>query len=82
VRLFSSRVKKEDNNTDQKDLEYWLQKLIVSGLKIGISKRELLNDYYLDEIGEIIFEWNEMHKTDNSESETEEVYADGFFGDE
>ena len=27
-----------------------LQQLIASGLRIGVSKRELLEDYYLDEL--------------------------------
>jgi hypothetical protein len=35
--------------------EHWFQELIVVAGKIGISKRQLLEDYYYDEIP-IIFE--------------------------
>ncbi len=35
--------------------EQWLQRLIATGLKIGISKRELMEDYYPDELS-LIFE--------------------------
>lgn len=32
---------------------HWLQRLIAMGLCLGIGKRELLEDYYMDEIGSI-----------------------------
>ena len=31
------------------------------GLCLGIGKRELLEDYYMDEIGSIAQAWNELH---------------------
>lgn len=47
---------------------------------MGISKKELFFDYYMDEIGEIIYEHNEMHKAPDKDEIIE--YADGnsFFG--
>ena len=45
---------------------------------MGISKRELLQDYYLDEIGEIIHEYNALHKYDASGSK--EASCENFFG--
>ncbi len=44
---------------------------------MGISKKALLEDFYLDEIGEIAFELSDMKYGDESE---ETVYADEFFG--
>lgn len=52
--------------------ERWLQKLIAAGLCIGIGKRELLNDYYMDEIGVILEEWNALKKGED----TSEVQMD------
>ena len=48
-------------------------------MSIGVSKRELLNDYYADEIGPVIEEWNRLH--DPRREETETVDAQTFFGD-
>jgi len=31
---------------------------------MGISKNELLSDYYMDEIGWVIQAWNERHNPD------------------
>jgi hypothetical protein len=33
----------------------------------------------MDEIGEIIYEYNEMHRIDKKDEEVQEVYADDFF---
>ena len=60
--------------------EHWFQGLIAAALSIGISKRELLNDYYMDEIGPIFEEWNRLHDPDREE--TEEVEAADFLGGE
>ncbi|MFR5853449.1 MAG: hypothetical protein ACLUE8_03490 [Lachnospiraceae bacterium] len=49
-------------------------------MSIGISKRELLNDYYMDEIGPVFEEWNRLHDPDREE--TEEVEAAEFLGGE
>lgn len=59
--------------------ENWLQGLIASALMMGISKRELLEDYYLDEILEIMKEWNRLHGAESSEPEPLDALA--FFGD-
>lgn len=60
--------------------ESWFQGLIAAALSIGISKRELLNDYYMDEIGLIFEAWNRLH--DPNREETEEVEAAEFLGGE
>ena len=36
----------------------WLQRLIAMGLSLGIGKRELMEDYYFDEIGAVAEAWN------------------------
>ncbi len=51
--------------------------MMASCLSIGISKRELMEDYYLDEIGKVIAEWNVMHSPDGPE---EEMNAMAFLG--
>lgn len=63
----------------QDDGEGWLQNLIAGGLSIGISKRELLEDYYIDEISEVIAGWNRLHNPDSDRIET--VNAKAFLGD-
>ena len=57
------------------DTEYWLQKLIVCCLKIGISKKELFEDYYIDEIEHIFKQYNSF----NQEDEVTYVGVDEFF---
>ena len=39
------------------------------GLCLGIGKRELLEDYYMDEIGSIAQAWNELHNPRANETE-------------
>lgn len=46
---------------------------------IGISKRELLEDYYPDELPAIFEAWGEMHGV-KGEAETEEVDVMEFLG--
>jgi predicted amidohydrolase len=53
--------------------------MIVCGLSIGISKKELLNDYFVEEIGEIIYEYNKLHEYKKEDTKVEEVYCDDFF---
>ena len=48
------------------------------GLCLGIGKRELLEDYYMDEIGSIAQAWNELHNP--SANETEVISPEAFFG--
>lgn len=50
----------------------WFQELIVCARHIGISKRELLEDYYYDEIPLIFKKYNDLHNPDKDE----EVYWD------
>lgn len=58
---------------------YWLQRLIAVCVSIGISKRDLFECYYVDEIGEVIHEYGEMRRR-AYEDETEEVDDGEFFG--
>ena len=52
----------------------WFQQLIAMGLSLGIGKRQLLEDYYFDEIFDI------FGCRLNSENQTEKlVDAEGFF---
>ena len=57
-----------------------MQGLIACCLSIGISKRELFEDYYLDEIREVILEHNRLHTLVEKEKVAEAVYCDDFFG--
>ena len=45
---------------------------------MGIGKRQLLEDYYFDEIGEIIHQWNALYQ---GEEEEDQVDALTFFGE-
>ena len=49
--------------------EHWFQELIVVAGKIGISKRQLLEDYYYDEIPIIFEKYAEL----NNPKEKDEV---------
>ena len=54
----------------------WLQEIIVVCNKIGISKSELLNNYYVDEIPIIFEKYAELSKTTNKDEI--EVSAEDF----
>jgi hypothetical protein len=45
---------------------------------MGIGKRELMEDYYMDEIGDVIREWNRLHNPDREE--TIQMEAEEFLG--
>lgn len=45
--------------------------MIAQGLTIGISKRELLEDYYPDELPLIFEAWGEIHGVRREEGEEE-----------
>ena len=60
------------------DEDRWLQRLIASALSMGIGKRELMEDYYMDEIGDVIREWNRLHNPDREE--TIQMEAEEFLG--
>ena len=53
-----------------------MRKIIATCVKIGISKKEFLNDYYIDEIPLIFQEYSELSKVEKSDEE--EVSADDF----
>ena len=59
------------------DGDAWFQRLIASALSIGIGKRELLEDYYMDEIGPVIQAWNALHGAGEQE---EQVDGAAFLG--
>ena len=63
-------------NIEQNYNPNWLQRTIAICIKIGISKKEFLEDYYPDEIPIIMQEYSELNKTSNSEEE--EVGAEDF----
>ena len=47
--------------------------MIASALTIGISKRELFEDYYFDEIGPVLEAWNKLHSPDKTGERVEDV---------
>jgi len=47
---------------------------------MGISKKELFCDYYMDEIGEIMAAYNELHRYDKEDEPAEEIDGASFFG--
>lgn len=56
------------------DNDAWFQGLIAAGLKIGISKRELLEDYYPDELALVFSEYARL--SGPPEEREEEVYGE------
>lgn len=61
--------------------ERWLQRLIAMGLCLGIGKRKLMEDYYLDEIGAVAEAWNALRRPPAEDAE-EAVTPEVFFGGE
>ncbi len=49
-------------------------------MSIGISKRALMEDYYMEEIGAVIEEWNRLHNPEEG-GPLEEMDALTFLGD-
>ena len=49
------------------------------GLCLGVGKRELLEDYYMDEIGSVVKAWNALRRPPADEAE-EAVHPEAFFG--
>ena len=52
--------------------------MIACGLSMGIGKRELLEDYYWNELGAVFEEWSALHGA--SDDEEEHVSAEAFLG--
>lgn len=50
--------------------------MIAAGLKIGIGKRELLEDYYLDELPLIFEQYSALSGEDPDGGTAEEAFAD------
>lgn len=50
--------------------------MIAAGLKIGIGKRELLEDYYLDELPLIFEQYNVLSGAEGAGGTAEEAFAD------
>ena len=46
---------------------------------MGVSKRELLEDYYFDEIADIFTEYVSLHNPQDSANFLKEVPAENFF---
>ena len=55
----------------------WLQRLIAQGLMMGISKRELLCDYYPDELATVFGAWSDLHAPPG-QRDAEPVSAEAF----
>lgn len=65
----------ETEAIDPDENRYWLQRWIAVAETIGISKKQLLQDYYYDEFLVVLDEYNELHKIDSSEK-IEQVSAE------
>lgn len=63
-----------DATTTSERTEYWLQRFVAIAQSIGISKHELLYDYYYDEFLVVMEAYNDMHSL-NTDKE-KEVFAD------
>ena len=61
---------------EQDSSSNWLQKAIAVCVKIGISKKEFLEDYYPDEIPLIMQEYAELNKA--VDKDEQEVGAEDF----
>ena len=48
---------------------------------MGISKRELMEDYYIDEIDEVIAQWNALRRGDEVEEEVDPLTFFGYGGE-
>ena len=73
IRKFFRPNEASDSRTNDPN---WLQEIIVVCNKIGISKSELLNNYYVDEIPIIFEKYVEMNK--NTDKDGIEVTAENF----
>ena len=49
----------------------WLQRLIAGALGMGISKRDLLEDYYVDEIAPVLEAWAALHGAGEGEEQVD-----------
>ena len=63
-------------NNEQDYNPNWLQRTIAICIKIGISKKEFLEDYYIDEIPIIMQEYAQLNKVEGKDEE--EVEAEDF----
>ena len=57
-------------NIEQNYNANWLQRTIAICIKIGISKKEFMEDYYPDEIPVIMQEFAELNRVQSSDEET------------
>ena len=51
----------------------WFQRLIIQALAIGIGKRELMEDYYPDELDAIFTAWCALHGQEKEEAREVDV---------
>ena len=65
-RFFQERVGAD--KTKAADTKYWLQRWIAIAESIGIGKKELLEDYYLDEFLAVMDAYAEMHKIEHEDN--------------
>ncbi|HPR79355.1 MAG TPA: hypothetical protein PLR69_12220, partial [Candidatus Limiplasma sp.] len=62
-------LRDRDGDKVRRNPEKWVQRLIATALTIGISKRELFEDYYPGEVIAVLDEWNAIHGDDGPAEE-------------
>ena len=65
-RFFQERVGADKEKAA--DTKYWLQRWIAIAESIGIGKKELLEDYYLDEFLAVMDAYAQMHKIEREDN--------------
>lgn len=75
-RFFQERV--GVNKEKAADTKYWLQRWIAIAESVGIGKKELLEDYYLDEFLAVMDAYSDMHKVERAEDNVIEMTADSW----
>jgi hypothetical protein len=56
--------------------DFWFQRLIAQGIAIGIGKRDLLSDYYPDELPALFAEYAAIQGLGEADEEFQDVRVD------
>lgn len=79
VGFFDDRAEYEqESDSGTVESEYWLQRWLAIAQSIGISKTEMLENYYYDEFIAMLDAYNDMHRIDSESESGKEYYADDF----
>ena len=79
--MYGEFKESDKDDADEVDSQFWLQRVIIIALKIGISKKELFEDYYFDEIGIIFSQYHSRSEAgEENGPEIVEIGAEEFFG--